>query len=172
MPPTLTCAGNSFSPQCSSSWCNSHSDKNPFVRYLHGNKVGGGGSHVSWSESRRLQHRFALSRTPWEDSKWSDFIRYTVCPIQPLPNKKISLSLNYLIGEGENNSPFWSPYKPSPFAKKFFLFFIFFRVWLRHFKVRYYIESVIHLAACIVQPQKPKASQRLTSEKRKNLAWA
>ena len=34
MPPTLKCAGNLFSPRCSSSWCNSHSDKNPSLWYL------------------------------------------------------------------------------------------------------------------------------------------
>lgn len=34
MPPTLKCAGNLFSPRCSSSWCNSHGDKTPSLRYL------------------------------------------------------------------------------------------------------------------------------------------
>lgn len=34
MPPTLECSGNLFPPWCSSSWCNSHSDKNPSLWYL------------------------------------------------------------------------------------------------------------------------------------------
>lgn len=33
-PPTLKCAGNLFAPHCSSSGCNSHSDKNPSLWYL------------------------------------------------------------------------------------------------------------------------------------------
>lgn len=34
MPSTLKSAGNLFPPQCSSSWCNSHSDKPPSLWYL------------------------------------------------------------------------------------------------------------------------------------------
>lgn len=53
---------------------------------------------------------------------------------------------------------FWSLYKPPSSAR----FFFFLRVWLKHFKVRYYIESVIHLAARIVQTQKnPKLARDL-----------
>lgn len=34
MPSTLKSAGNLFSPRCSSSWCNSHSDETPSLWYL------------------------------------------------------------------------------------------------------------------------------------------
>lgn len=43
MPPTPKCGGNLFSPRCSSSWCNSHSDKNPSLWYL----------ATKWEEGRR-----------------------------------------------------------------------------------------------------------------------
>ncbi len=101
-------AGNLFSPRCSSSWCNSHSDKNPSLWYL----------ATKWEEGYRKgeegDHIFCDQNQKGEDGNQAG-LEHPNATLRPLEHQKWALG-------GKNNSlaEIWTYIKPSSPAKSSF----------------------------------------------------